>query len=613
MSSKKESSQKAINANNYNHKGVVVLKFETRHEENGDMQTYATGFDLDNPDELLSIRLMSEEGYKKQIAQFRFGLTEKKQNGETYFLNRKTNERLTVGQYQDFVESDPDMKRAFSNLIKSRRDAESIATKQSRVDPNKPVVLMFDGANKLGDIEGISLNHNGKQIDKIAMYEARWINGIAGNSSLSANKEAESDFSLCHRKILGNINIKYNEANQPIWGDCNAIDRIKDFKIPPDPSHPEFKTQSSFNIALLRYALSNRVKTSEGYEAEKKPFTYFNILDKSNAVKETIALLTEEYADTRRKQGDSIVKFEFQRPHDGPRTLEAYMVGQDTLSMPLQLAIQDNTTITEGLIKNAVKSDKVRAVVGSLAGFTPDFLVTPELAERVDNADLKRRIVISSNEVKKLHNSLVNGELNVRMINGTTYPIGPKYLERFVSDVLRNSEGDSPSMRKPISAVVNITTINNQKIIRSYDENRNLTFSPMYICPKKWHENTEDKTSSVFTSLITVPAQSYQQAVNERLTHIDLNESHNPSLTDFKLINQEYAAYFGAEKINLPSISKLLEDEKERVEKISDAKKFIEANNIYCRLLGNTHPVEVPETKQPTTQQENQKDKSFEF
>ena len=601
---------KVSNANNYHHKGVVVLKFEQQQNDDGTTQTYATGFDLDNPDELLTIALMSVEGYKKQIAQFKFGVTEKIENGETFFLDRKNNVRLTKEQYKSYLETDSDLNRAYASFAKTRRDAETIATKQSRVNPNKPVVLMFDGANKLGEISGISLKHNDKNIEKMAVYEARWINGIAGNSSIVTNNEVEQDFTLCHRKILGNISIKYDETNRPVWGECHAIDRIKDLKTLNGLDQNEAIEQRNLNRDLLRYALSNTVETNAGYKAERKPFTYFNVLDKENNVVETIRLITEEYSDSRRKKGDNTTTFEFQRPYDAPRTLEAYMQRQDRLSMPLLSAINSGDPIQEHMIVDASKADRVRAVLGALVGFQLDNLVDHNLAVHTDDPSLKKKIYIINNDSKKLYTSLANGEQTVKMLNGTTYPIGPKYLQRFISDVMRNADSQDNYSRKPISAIVNIGK--NTGLIHAYDEGYNLTFSPMYICPKKWHENTEDKTSSVFTSLITIPAQSFSQAEKERLSHKELTESHNPEMSDFKLINQEYARYFGENKAEIPSFVDLIEQERKRIIEIEDTKQAVRANDVYCRIFGNTVPVETK--KERFENQQTQKNTNdFEF
>ncbi len=88
------------NSNRYHHKGVVVLGFSER-TENGETQVYATGFDLDNPNEMVSIALMQEEGYRKHIAQYLIGLTEKTNGTDVTYFNNRTQKEITAEEYKE--------------------------------------------------------------------------------------------------------------------------------------------------------------------------------------------------------------------------------------------------------------------------------------------------------------------------------------------------------------------------------------------------------------------------------------------------------------------------------------------------------------------------------
>lgn len=596
--SNKSADQKYRNSNRYHHKGVVVLGFHER-TVNGETQVYATGFDLDKPDEMVSVALMQPEGYRKHIAQFQFGLVEKTNGADVTYYNNITKKEISEEVYKDLIHNQSGIDTAFSKLMSQRRKAEGLLTKQSRLS-ELPAVLMFDNANKLGEVGGMSI------------YEAKWVNGIAGNTK---NDKAADDFTLSHRKVLGNIRVKYDDLGTPIWGDCHAVDRIMDLKTPnPKNTEQEMRDLSERNRDILRYALSNVTASDDGYQAERKPFTYFNLHDKQGQFKETVAIYNEEYSDSRTKQGESSIKYEFMRPKDAPETLEAYMFHQDSFSLPLKQAIVKNEPIDNlKQIENALKADKSRAVIAALTGLKFQPLITNELAERAETPELKKTIAIYSNTLKSLHKDLVLGDVKPRMVNGTIYPIGPKYLERFVKDVMPNNYGKS----KPIAGIVNLEGEGNNMRIRSYNSDKTIPFSPMYISPKKW-DSGNDKNPSLFTAFITAPGQSYKEVFNSRIDHTQLKEEHAPTVDSFRLIRKDYEDYINGSK-ELPNVFELMDKEKERILQIKDESQAIKANEVYCRLLGD-HEVKKLEVKAPegndsryTPEPEKQKSSEYEI
>lgn len=575
MSSK---DSKFRNSNRYQHKGVVVLGFSER-TENGETQVYATGFDLDNPNEMVSIALMQEEGYRKHIAQYQIGLTEKTNGTDVTYFNSRTQQEISAEQYKEALHSHSTIETSFNKLMSQRRKAEGLLTKQSRLS-ELPAVLMFDNANKLGEVGGVNV------------YEAKWVSGIAGNTK---NDKDADDFTLSHRKVLGNIRIKYDSFNTPTWGDVHAVDRVINLKSPnPKLTVDEQLELSTRNRDILRFAMANFTENDQGYKAERKPFTYFNLTDKKGEFKETVAIYNEEYSDSRKKQGEASVKFNFQRPKDGPETLEAYYYHQDTFSLPLKQAIVKNEPIDDlGMIQNAFKADKARAVVAGITGLRFQPLINNSLTERIEDKELKKTVAIYSNTLKSLHKDIVLGELKPTMVNGTIYPIGPKYLERFVKDVMPTNSGQL----KPIAGIVNLEGEGQNTRIRPTNDDHTIPFSPMYISPKKW-DNGNEVNPSLFTSFITVPGQSYKEVLNSRILHTDLKEEHSPTADSFRLIRKDYEDYIVGNK-KIPDIFELMDKEKQRIIEIKDEKEAIRANEIYCRLLGKheVKPLEVAPAK----------------
>ena len=90
------------NANRYEHKALVVLKFE-EVEVNGLPQIYATGFDLARPDQKISIALMQEDGFRKNIAQLDYGITEKTDGAETKYFNTASGAEIPKAEYQSLL------------------------------------------------------------------------------------------------------------------------------------------------------------------------------------------------------------------------------------------------------------------------------------------------------------------------------------------------------------------------------------------------------------------------------------------------------------------------------------------------------------------------------
>lgn len=569
------------NRNRYHHKGVVVLDIQEKNVD-GKQKIYAVGYDLDKPEELVGISLMDAEAYRKHIAQFRFGLVEKQNAlGEISYYNNIKKAEISKEEYYKQLYS-PNIEADFTQLVSQKKNAEGLLTKKNRI-ASFPTVLMFDNANKLGSVGGMNV------------YEAKWINGIAGNSKAN---EANEDFVVTHRKVLGNINVKHNSDGKPYWADVKAIDRIIDLQTPnPKLSEAENSELSVKNRDILRFALSNSVETESGYKAERNPFTYMNVFSKDKQFKETISLYNEEYADKRVRPDDSIVEYSFQRSKDAPETLKAYIYKQDRLSLPLQKAIIQNDEITPKMVDDAIKGDKARAVISALMGVKFQPLITTELTNKVEDVGLKEKIAIAANVVKSLHKELATGESELRMINGTSYAVGPKYLERFVKDVMPTSN----NKLKPINAVVNTEVVDNKVIIRSYNEDKTLPFSPMYISPKKW-DAANDQNPSLFTSLITVAGQSHSEVFKARINHTELNESHNPSADSLRLIRLEYADYAsGKEKV--PNIFELFEKEAERVKELVRLNRVLNETENLHRISGIHIVKETPAPQNTNDQQ----------
>lgn len=594
------------NANRYQHKALVVLKFEEMKVD-GKTQVYATGFDLEKPDQQISVALMQEDGYRKNIAQISFGITEKTDGDVKKYYNTASSKEITKAEYDEFIHTSSAVEQQFNNLISQRANAEGLLAKRLRIG-RLPAVLMFDNANKLDQIGGIDV------------YEARWVSGLSGNvNRLEDDQALEDDFAVSHRKVLGNIRIKYNEADQPVWGDCNAIDRITDLKAPnPANTAEENAILATRNRDILRYALSNVTTSEEGYKVERKPFTYFNLVDtksEENKVTQTIPLFTEEVADSRHKTDDPIVKFHFKRPKDAADTLEAYMYHQDAQTLPLTKLLQSGEDLDLGDkndINKAYNADKTRAVISSLLNIKFQPVVTPELAERATDKGLQADIAKKANELKGLHKKLVMGELEPRMINGTTYPLGPKYLNRFTQEVQLTSAGKKRPMRGLVSMqpFENSENKSTEKIMSH--ENGELIFSEMYICPKKWETTTD--TPSVFTGLITTPAQSYDAVVKSRVSHKELTEEHAPTVDSYRFIGVEYKDYIDGTK-QVPSIVQALAEEKERIQQLDHSKDQTKEYENFYRLMGiHKVPSDVGvEAKAPAATKEKSKDYGAEF
>lgn len=599
------------NANRYQHKALVVLKFEEMKVD-GRTQVYATGFDLEKPDQQISVALMQEEGYRKNIAQISFGIAEKNDGNETKYYNTASSKEITKAEYNEFIHTSTAVEQQFNTLVSQRANAEGLLAKRLRIG-RLPAVLMFDNANKLDQIGGIDV------------YEARWVSGLSGNvNSLEEDKELEDDFAVSHRKVLGNIRVKYNEANQPVWGDCNAIDRITDLQTPsPANTAEENQTLAIRNRDILRYALSNVTTSEDGYKVERKPFTYFNLVDtKADAKKEgdrvaqTVSLFSEEVSDSRHKTDDPVVKYHFKRPKDAAETLEAYMYQQDAQTLPLKDLLrtgEDLTLSNKHEIDKAYNADKARAVLSSLMNLKFQPVVTPELAERVTDKGLQAEVAIKANELKSLHKKLAMGELEPRMINGTTYPLGPKYLHRFVQEVQFTNAGKMRPMRglvamKPFENAENKT--GPEKIMPH--EKGELIFSEMYICPKKWETTTD--TPSVFTGLITTPAQSYDAVVKSRVSHKQLTEEHAPTVDSYRFIGVEYKDYINGTK-EVPSIVQALSEEKQRIQQLDSTKDQTKEYENFYRLMGvHKVPNEIgAEPKSPDSPKAPSKEQSAEF
>ena len=577
------------NANRYGHKAVVVLKFEEVQIE-GRTQIYATGFDLDKPGQQVSIALMQEDGYRKNIAQVNYGITEKVSGNEVKYFNTNTGKEIPKNEYNDLLKNNVNVEQDFNKLVRQRSNAEGLLAKRLRI-ASLPAVLMFDNANKLNEVGGIEV------------YEARWVSGLSGNTnSVDADKEVERDFTVSHRKVLANIRIKYDENDRPVWGDCNAVDRVIDLKAPNPTNTQELNAELKLrNRDILRYALSNVIK-SGNYEVERKPFTYFNLVDpKDKTNVQTVSILTEEKMDSRHKTDDPIVKFHFKRPEDAAVTLNAYLHFQDAKTKPLLDLLTSGSTLT-GLnkkdINDAYAADKARAVICSLLSLKFNPIITNELTERANDKDLAADLSIKANDLKSIHKKLCLGELEPRMINGTTYPLGPKYLQRFVQEVQITDAGNL----RPMRGLVNMQPFEEREGVRPkgekilpYQDNK-LIFSEMYICPKKW-ETTSDRPS-VFTGLITSPAQSLKEVMSRRVMHSDLQEFHSPSASSYRFLANEYKDYING-TLEIPSVGKAIAEERERVMELSKVQDAtVEYDNFY-RLMGIHKAPEQPKQAEP--------------
>lgn len=576
------------NANRYTHKALVVLKFEEVEVE-GRTQIYATGFDLEKPNQKVSVALMQEAGYRKNIAQVNYGVTEKKNGDQIAYYNTNAGTEISKEEYNDFLKNNLSLAQDFNKLARQRANAEGLLAKRLRV-ASLPAVLMFDNANKLSEVGGIDV------------YEARWVSGLSGNTNkLDQDKEIEQDFTVSHRKVLGNIQVKYDEYNRAIWADCRAVDRIIDLKTPSPANTPEENIElKTRNRDILRYALSNVTTSDDGYKVERKPFTYVNLIDKENKHTQTISILTEEVMDSRHKTDDPIVKFHFKRPEDAPITLEAYMFHNDTKTKPLVDIIQSGAPLTAANkreINDAYAADKARAVLSSLTNLKFNPILTPSLAELANDKDVATDLMIKANDVKSIHKKIVMGELSPRMINGTVYPLGPKYLHRFVDEVQVTNTGGLRPMRglvntQPFPEIDGVRP-KGEKILSHIDNQ--LIFSEMYICPKKW-ETTSD-TPSVFTGLITTPAQSHREVVSRRVMHADLQESHSPPENSYRFLSLEYKDYING-TIEMPSVAKAMQEERERLAELSKTKDATVEYENYYRLMGVHTVPEAPKKEE---------------
>lgn len=584
MSQKKVDYGNFKNANRYEHKAVVVLNFE-EVQVDGRTQIYATGFDLAKPDQKISVALMQEEGYRKNIAQVNYGITEKVEGGQTKYFNTNSGEEMTKDEYHTILKSNVNIAQDFDKIAKQRANAEGLLAKRLRV-ASLPAVLMFDNANKLSEVGGIQV------------YEARWVSGLSGNTNkLEQDKEIEQEFTVSHRKVLGNIRVKYDENDRAIWADCNAVDRVMNLNVPsPTRTADENKELSIRNRDILRYALSNVTSSDDGYKVERKPFTYFNLIDKDNKHTQTISVQSEEVMDSRHKTDDPIVKFNFKRPEDAPVTMEAYLFHHDTKTKPMRDLIESGSPISganKKEINDAYAADKARAVLASLMNFKFNPVITPELAERATDKDVATDLSIKANDLKSIHKKLVMGELTPRMINGTTYPLGPKYLQRFVEEVQVTNTGGLRPMRGLVSMQPfperEGAKQQHEKIVAH--ENNQLIFSEMYICPKKWE--TQSDTPSVFTGLITTPAQSFREVQSRRVMHTDLQEFHSPSASSYRFLALEYKDYING-NLEIPSVANVIRDERERIVELSKTKDATADYEQFYRLMGVHKAPEEP-------------------
>lgn len=568
MSANKQYKKNPKRVNSYNHLAMVVLRIDEKVID-GRKQFYASGFDMKAPDQKISVALMKEEGLKKHVAQVHLGVYETTTAGKREFFRGFGSKAVAIDReaYDKFLESDSQLASKVKNEIGNRKNAEGLEVKRTRTA--LPAVMMFDNANKLG-VAG-----------DIAIYEAKWISGISGTTS---ELEADRDFSISHREILGNVNIKYNDSNKPIWGDVNAIDRV--LKLAPLTSNLNEQETADLRLRngkLVAHALSNSIKSAEGYEAERKPFTYFVVEFKDSSRKMTVGLYNEEKDDSRLKADDQLVTHHFKRPLSNIDTLKAYTGHSDRLSQPLNAILMAKTTLSSNepedvlAVKNAVKSDNARALIAGLmlTKFQP--LVSKDLLERCEDKEMEALIAKSSNATESLYSSLRRGNADVTMINGTTYPIGPKYLKRFVEE--------ATNAVKPLSGAVR-SEPNPEGGLRiiSHDQNHNLIFSKMIINPQRW-ENESDKPSS-FVSLVTVEGQSVAEVSAKNKAHLELTEKDSPKAESFRFIQHEYADYANGTKV-FPNVFDVLDQEKERIAQIqSESLLQIENDKLY-RLLGD--------------------------
>ena len=578
MSANKQYKKTPKRVNSYNHLAVVVLRIDEKVVDDR-KQFYASGYDLKSPDKKVSVALMKEEGLKKHVAQVHLGVFESTVNGKKEYYRGFGNKAVSMEResYEKFLESDPQLASKVKNEINSRKSAEGLEVKRTRTA--LPAVMMFDNANKLG------------MAGDIAIYEAKWISGISGTTS---ELEADKNFSISHREVMGNVSVKYNESNKPIWADINAVDRV--MKLAPlttNLSEYEFSALRTHNGKIVAHALSNSIKSAEGYEAERKPFTYFVVDFKDSDRKMTVGVYNEEVEDSRLKADDQLVKHNFKRPLSNIDTLKAYTSHTDRLSQPLNEILRSKTTLSSDVpedvsaIKNAIKSDNARAVISSLmlSKFQP--LVSKDLVERCEDKEMAAIIMKAANVSEHLYGTLRRGNAEITMINGTTYPVGPKYLKRFVEEATNSV--------KPLSGAVQIVPDQESGTLRivPHDQNRNLVFSKMIINPQRW-ENESDKPSS-FVSLVTVEGQSVAEVAAKNKTHMELTEKDSPKAESFRFIQHEYAEYATGEK-TFPNVFDVLEQEKERVSQIQNESQLqVESDKLY-RLLGD-HKVPVVPVK----------------
>lgn len=578
------------NANAYSHLAVVVVGFEAV-KVNGVNQIYATGFNLERPEEKVAVALMSEMGFRKNLAQVHCRLTEKHDNGEVAYFDTGLKKEITKEDYYNRLNNDERICSKYSSLMDQRKAADTLLTKRARIN-SLPVVLMFDNANKLETMGGVNV------------YEARWVSGISGNTPkhdmLYANEEddkIENSFAVAHREVLGNVHIKYDQDGKPYWGDLNAVDRVCNLEAPRHTQNMDEKiTTAIYNRDILCRALSNEL-TSDEYSVERKPFSYFLLIDsKDQSYKETVRLINEEYKSSRVNDGDHTQKHVFMRPKDAPATIEAYLNHQDAQTIGFTTHLKDNQYIDADhshLVESVFKADKCRAIISALMlqPFTP--VITTELAERGQSKSIASDIAIKANTLTSIHRKLVQGELQPRLVNGTTYPIGKAYLDRFVGDL----QPTQTSRIKPIKGIVDTVPFpkdmagdlkHKHRIMGFTQVDGNdgkkenlLIFSKLYICPTKYDKTS--KQSSLFVGLITTKAQSFDEAYKGRLLHTQLNETHSPAPSSYRLIAVEYADYAEGKK-PAPSVKLEIEERVKHIEALESNGKMEEALPLWRGL-----------------------------
>ena len=601
------------NANNYHHKGVVVVEFFEK-EVNGSTQVYASGFAVDDPKEKVAIAMMQPEGFKRHLAQIELRIYEKQHaDGSQEYLHANGTQAFKSKEaFDEFIKGDSGLQSTYNRLMKSRANADSLSSKQER--GTLPMVLMFDNANKLGAIGDLNF------------YEAKWIKGLAGNLATkglgkdnSEDAALEAAFSQSIRSTLSNIHVKYDKVtNKPVHVDIRAIDRVANLPVPTKMmSEPDYNNASAKNRDMLAYALSNKI-TSNGVSVERTPFTYLNIKDKDGTHKETISLYNEEFKDTRKRAGDSGVVHSFQRPKDAVPTLSAYIHHQDFQTKPLKELILSGKEITADHSKEitaAYNADKTRAVLSALMGLKFAPLINRELIESIKDKDLQKQVAIQSNVLNKLHGDLVTGALDVRMVNGTSYPVGARYRERLIAEMTQGHEvGGETSLGKarPISGAVDVVTARSDNgdylKINSYNSNNSLLFSPSNISAQVF-ELGGDKPSTLFTPLVTVNGQSVNEVAGQVVTMENIDVKHSPLANSVIYPKAEFEGVkvenpFEVIEIEKSRLIELAKVEKEVADLSATKSPLSAAEAIFCNISpssGKPSEIAKEQTAEPAS------------